>query len=123
MAQTCYYTSYDRVITDLFYRRSHITLRKAGVSRTGKPSILAIMNERVEAYNALFPSYMARSSKGAALNPKSHARDLCAWSVCHSDHSTCYMISHDMLPPQGASSCLQALCLVGGCSTSSGRPR
>jgi len=82
---------------NLFYRRSRMTLRKAGVGHIGKPSILANKNDRIDAYTALFPSYMTRNGRGSTLTANAHARDMCAWAVSCDGHDTIYMISHDVL--------------------------
>jgi len=83
---------------NLIYRRSRITLRKAGTGCAGqKPSILANKNDRIDAYTALFPSYMTRNGRGSTLTANGRARDLCAWAVACNNHDTIYMISHDVL--------------------------
>ena len=83
---------------NLFYRRSRMTLRKAGTGGIHqKPSILANKNDRIDAYTALFPSYMTRNGGQSTLTANGHARDLCAWAVACQGHDTIYMISHDVL--------------------------
>jgi len=82
---------------NLFYRRSRMTLRKAGTGVNGKPSILANKTDRIDAYTALFPSYMTRNGTGSELTENAHARDLCVWAVACEGHDTIYMISHDVL--------------------------